>query len=222
MGQNHTNMTEGNSSMRRWESNSWNASNRTARDFNSSGRSRQNNGTNGTIDERKHYGRECVCETSNGTMITGVMEEEDPASQEEEDPASQEEEAQEKLEGEGLTETTLMEEETREVTGVVLQNEASRGEEQEAESEEVALPHNAEEESGSNAEEESGSNAEEQSGSNSEEVSNAEEQSGSNAEEHSGSNVEEEPVSSAVLPASITWQFLMTAAIEFCTVASWW
>merc|ERR1712157_445131 len=206
MGQNHTNMTEGNSSMRRWESNSWNASNRTARDFNSSGRSRQNNGTNGTIDERKHYGRECVCETSNGTMITGVMEEEDPASQEEE--------AQEKLEGEELTETTLMEEERREVTGAVLQNEASQGEEQEAESEEVAVPHNAEEESGSNAEE--------QSGSNSEEVSNAEEQSGSNAEGQSGSNVEEEPVSSAVLPASITWKILMTAAIEFCTVASWW
>merc|ERR1712176_1088527 len=107
-----------------------------------------------------------------------------------------------------------LEEETREVTGVVLQNESSQGEEQEAESEEVALPHNAEEESGSNAEEESGSNAEEQSGSNSEEVSNAEEQSGSNAEE--------EPVSSAVLPASITWKILMTAAIEFCTVASWW
>merc|ERR1712176_943771 len=203
-----------NASLRIWESNSWNASNRTARDFNSSGRSRQNNGTNGTIDERKHYGRECVCETSNGTMITGVMKEEDPASQEEEDPASQEEEAQEKLEGEGLTETTLMEEEAREVTGAVLQNEASQGEEQEAESEEAAVPHNAEEESGSNAEE--------QSGSNSEEVSNAEEQSGSNAEEHSGSNVEEEPVSSAVLPASITWKILMTAAIEFCTVASWW
>merc|ERR1712003_362125 len=211
MGLNHTNITEGNSSMRRWErsswnasnrtarnsslrrweSNSWNASNSTARDFNNSGRSRQNNGTNGTKDERKQYGRECVCETSNGTMIRGVMEEEDPASQEEEDPASQEEEAQENLEGEGLTETTLLEEETREVTGAVLQNEASQGEEQEAESEEAAVPHNAEEESGSNAEE--------QSGSNSEEVSNAEEQSGSNAKEQSGSNVEEEPVSSRAL-----------------------
>merc|ERR1712113_195441 len=99
---NASNRTARNSSLRRWESNSWNASNRTARDFNSSGRSRQNNGTNGTKDERKHYGRECVCETSNGTMIRGVMEEEDPASQEEEDPASQEEEAQENLEGDGL------------------------------------------------------------------------------------------------------------------------
>merc|ERR1711879_787776 len=74
---NASNRTDRNSSLRRWESNSWNASNRIARDFNSTARrSTQSNGTNGT--------KLCVCETSNGTIIRGVMkeEEEDPASQE--------------------------------------------------------------------------------------------------------------------------------------------